>query len=76
MRKLALSIFICSLFFSGSTLYADTFTSVGVFSDVREYDQTDFPGQSRISRMMVYAEVAEDPPVDTVTVVGTRIKEL
>jgi len=68
MKKLVLSLFICSVSFSASNLYADTFVSAGVFSDVREYDQTDFPGQSRISRMMVYAEVAEDPPSDAVTV--------
>lgn len=55
MRKIAFLIFVLVVF-SCSNLYADTFTSVGVFSDIREYDQNDFPGQSRISRMMVYAD--------------------
>ena len=59
MRKIAFLIFVLVVF-SCSNLYADTFTSVGVFSDVREYDQNDFPGQGEIARMMVYADVTGD----------------
>lgn len=43
-----------------SAVHAGTFTSVGVFSDVREYDQGDFPGQPGISRMLVYADATGD----------------
>lgn len=60
--KRACLLFVASIAFICfvSSGHAGTFTSVGVFSDVREYDQGDFPGQPGISRMMVYADATGD----------------
>lgn len=61
MKRASIS-FIASIAFVCfvSSGHAGTFTSVGVFSDVREYDQEDFPGQPSIARMMVYADATGD----------------
>jgi len=57
---LLISLSCVTVMFLASSVYADSFTSVGVFSDVREYDQNDFSGQGRIARMMVYADATGD----------------
>lgn len=59
------------LFLASSNVYADTFTWYGVYSNVAEYDQTDFPGKMGYSIITAQANVAENPPVDTVTLDST-----
>ena len=59
------------LFLVSTNVYADTFTWIGVFSNVTEYDQTDFPGQAGYSIITAEAIVAENPPTDTVTLDST-----
>ena len=57
--------------FVNPSVFADTFNVVVVLSDIKTYDQTDFPGASGYSLMQAACTVAQDPPTNSVSVSST-----